>query len=138
VVLLLTRSGGRIFSPFAAIGAMTLTLYSAHVVILAIDVLDPARPRVSLWVQIISFMLFALVWRSAMGRGPLEQIISDSSDWVRTRILSSRHPRAGHRQQHAESPTPPLPLSGTGQPNPGPPPSETDLPAKVPRPTGTQ
>jgi uncharacterized membrane protein len=138
VVLLLTRSGGKIFSPFAAIGAMTLTLYSAHVVILAIDVLDPARPRVSLWVQIISFMLFALVWRSAMGRGPLEQIISDSSDWVRTRILSSGQPRAGHRQQSAESPSPRVPLSGTGEPDPGPPPSETDLPVKVPRPTGTQ
>ena len=89
VALLLTRSGGRIFSPLAAIGAMTLTLYSAHLIVLWLDVLDSDQPLVSLCIMIISFMLFALVWRSSMGKGPLEQIIADSSDWVRNRI---RHP----------------------------------------------
>ena len=89
VALLLTRSGGRIFSPLAAMGAMTLTLYSAHVVVLWLDVLDTDQPLVSLCIMIISFILFALAWRSSMGRGPLEQIIADSSDWVRNLI---RHP----------------------------------------------
>jgi uncharacterized membrane protein len=89
VALLLTRSGGRIFSPLAAIGAMTLTLYSAHLIVLWLDVLDSGQPLVSLCIMIISFMLFALVWRSSMGKGPLEQIIADSSDWIRNRI---RHP----------------------------------------------
>jgi uncharacterized membrane protein len=89
VALLLTRSGGRIFSPLAAIGAMTLTLYSAHLIVLWLDVLDSDQPLVSLCIMIISFMLFALVWRSSMGKGPLEQIIADSSDWVRNLI---RHP----------------------------------------------
>ncbi|WP_336714899.1 heparan-alpha-glucosaminide N-acetyltransferase domain-containing protein [Arthrobacter sp. USHLN218] len=99
VVLILTHSGGRIFSPFAAVGAMTLTLYSAHVTIVAIEVLDEDRPMVSLWIQIISFMLFALVWRSAMGRGPLEQIISDSSDWVRDLIHHPQEKRWLRRRQ---------------------------------------
>ncbi|WP_262104797.1 DUF1624 domain-containing protein [Arthrobacter sp. Marseille-P9274] len=89
VALLLTRSGGRIFSPLAAMGAMTLTLYSAHLIVLWLDVLDSDQPLVSLCIMIISFMLFALAWRSSMGKGPLEQIIADSSDWVRNLI---RHP----------------------------------------------
>lgn len=89
LILLVTHRGGKVFSPFAAIGAMTLTLYSAHVIILEIDVLDVTRPVVSLWVQIISFMLFALVWRAVMGKGPLEGIISEASDWVRTRVRAS-------------------------------------------------
>ncbi|WP_336713676.1 heparan-alpha-glucosaminide N-acetyltransferase domain-containing protein [Arthrobacter sp. USHLN218] len=121
VVLLLTRSGGKIFSPFAAIGAMTLTLYSAHVTILAIDVLDPARPRVSLWVQIISFMLFALAWRSAMGRGPLEQIISDSSDWVRNKIRMPRQHRRRAKEGSAEVDVQRSPPSVASAPLPGPP-----------------
>jgi uncharacterized membrane protein len=96
IVLLLCRRDGRILSPFTAIGAMTLTLYSAHCVVLYLEVLDEERPVVSLWIQVISFMLFALVWRSSMGRGPLETIVSDASDWVRTRIRTPRErpPRA--------------------------------------------
>ncbi|WP_368821686.1 heparan-alpha-glucosaminide N-acetyltransferase domain-containing protein [Kocuria arenosa] len=86
IALLVTRPGVKVFSPFAAIGAMTLTLYSAHCVVLAIEVLDEDRPMLSLWVQIISFMLFAMLWRSAMGKGPLESIISDASDWARERV----------------------------------------------------
>lgn len=90
IALLLTRRGGRVFSPFAAIGAMSLTVYSAHCVFLTLEIADESRPMVSLWVQVISFMLFALLWRSSMGRGPLETIISDASDRVRKRVRTSR------------------------------------------------
>jgi uncharacterized membrane protein len=103
VMLLLTHSGGRIFSPLAAMGAMTLTLYSAHVIILSLDVLDSDRPLVSLWIMIISFMLFALLWRSSMGRGPLEQIVSDASDWVRNLIRTPRQHRRWRKEHHHEA-----------------------------------
>lgn len=97
ILLLLTRRGGAVFSPFAAMGAMTLTLYSAHVIVESLEVLDEDKPMVSLWIQVISYMLFALMWRSCMGRGPLETIISDASDWVRTRIRTPRErPQAPH------------------------------------------
>ncbi|MHC5559848.1 heparan-alpha-glucosaminide N-acetyltransferase domain-containing protein [Kocuria sp. U4B] len=93
IALLVTRAGGKVFSPFAAIGAMTLTLYSAHCVILAIEVLDEDRPMLSLWIQILSFMLFATLWRTAIGKGPLEGIISDASDWARNRVrMGGTHP----------------------------------------------
>lgn len=96
IVLLLTHSGGKFFSPFAAIGMMTLTLYSAHCVVFMLEVLDETRPVVGLWVQVISFMLFAMVWRSCIGKGPLESIISEASDWVRQRVRTPRQrPRNG-------------------------------------------
>jgi len=95
IILLLTHSGGKVFSPFAAVGAMTLTLYSAHSILLTLEVLDPERPFLSLWIQIISFMLFAMLWRSAIGKGPLESIISEASEWVRRRVRTPREsPRA--------------------------------------------
>jgi uncharacterized membrane protein len=102
VVLLLTRSGGKIYSPFAAFGAMTLTLYSAHVIILSLDVLDENRPMIGLWIQIIAFMLFAVVWRSSVGRGPLELIIADASDWIRGQILTPRHRSRGWLRKRRE------------------------------------
>lgn len=87
LILLLSRSGRKFFSPFAAVGTMTLTLYSAHCVVLLLEILEEDRPVVSLWIQTISIMLFAMVWRSAVGKGPLESIIAESSDWARRRIL---------------------------------------------------
>lgn len=92
LALLVTHRGGKVFSPFTAIGAMTLTLYSAHCIVLMLEVLPEDRPVASLSIQIISFMLFALMWRSSMGKGPLEAVISEASDWTRQRV---REPRAG-------------------------------------------
>ena len=90
LALLVTHGGGKVFSPFASIGAMTLTLYSAHCIILMLEILDEDRPVVSLWIQIIAFMLFALMWRASMGKGPLEAIISEASDWTRGRVCEGR------------------------------------------------
>ncbi|WP_336713159.1 heparan-alpha-glucosaminide N-acetyltransferase domain-containing protein [Arthrobacter sp. USHLN218] len=102
VALLLTRSGGTIFSPLAAMGAMTLTLYSAHLIVLWLDVLDSEQPLVSLCIMILSFLLFALVWRSSMGRGPLERIVADASDWVRKLIRQPEEKRWLRPRKHVE------------------------------------
>jgi hypothetical protein len=126
LALLVTRRGGTVFSPVAAIGAMTLTLYSAHCIVLMLEILPEDRPAVSLWIQVIAYMLFALMWRASMGKGPLEAIISEASDWTRRRVRGptardaptdirpppatggGSPPRAGHRPagQHARSTTP--------------------------------
>lgn len=84
--LLITRGGGRVFTPFTAIGGMTLTLYSAHCIVMMLEILPEDQPVVNLWIQVISFMLFALMWGSSLGKGPLETIISESSDWTRRRV----------------------------------------------------
>lgn len=103
--LLITRGGGRVFTPFTAIGAMTLTLYSAHCIVMMLEILPEDQPVVNLWIQVISFMLFALMWRNTLGKGPLEAIISDSSDWTRRRV------REGWVKP---SPVPPLPAPPPG------------------------
>ncbi len=90
LTLLVTPHGVKVLSPFAAIGAMTLTLYSAHCIVLMLEVLPEDRPVVSLWIQVISFMLFAMMWRSSIGKGPLEAVISEASDWTRWRVREAR------------------------------------------------
>lgn len=91
LALLVTHRGGKVFSPFAAIGAMTLTLYSAHCVVLMLEVLpEEDLPEAALWIQVLAFMLFAMLWRSALGRGPLESVISEASDWTRQRVRGPR------------------------------------------------
>jgi uncharacterized membrane protein len=114
--LLVTHHGGKVFSPFAAVGAMTLTLYSAHCVILMIDLLDGNLPEVSLWVQIISFMVFALLWRSSMGKGPLEAVISEASDWTRQRVREGRAKPPLDSAEKAPRGEPVTPAEPTRQP----------------------
>jgi hypothetical protein len=54
----------------------------------SLEVLDDDRPLVPPMIQIIAFMLFALLLRNTrsntMGRVPLETIIPESSNWLRT------------------------------------------------------
>ena len=73
--LLVMQHAGRIVRtalyPLAAAGSMTLTLYSVHVV--AVDERwwhdDPTR---QLTIHIITALIVATIWRTVIGRGPLE------------------------------------------------------------------
>lgn len=89
-VLLLAPYLGRATAPLAAAGSMTLTLYSAHLVILAMEILDPERPVMSVVIQIVVFLLAAVLWRTAIGKGPLENILATTTAWLRDRILTGR------------------------------------------------
>nr|WP_305076058.1 heparan-alpha-glucosaminide N-acetyltransferase domain-containing protein [Micrococcus sp. TA1] len=91
-VLLLVPYLGRTTRPLAAAGSMTLTLYSAHVVIMATDTVDPERPIMSIAIQVIVFILFAVLWRAAVGKGPLEAILAGATGWFRTLILTGHRP----------------------------------------------
>ncbi|MDI3331089.1 MAG: hypothetical protein QJR09_10220 [Micrococcus sp.] len=39
------------------------------------DILDPERPVMSIAIQVIVFLLAAVLWRAAVGKGPLENIL---------------------------------------------------------------
>jgi uncharacterized membrane protein len=91
-VLLLVPLLGRTTAPIAAAGSMTLTLYCAHVVIMAAEVLDPERTTMSTVIQCILFLLFAVLWRAAVGKGPLEAILAGATGWLRTLVLTGRLP----------------------------------------------
>jgi uncharacterized membrane protein len=77
--LLLLASTGRqaraVLAPLAAAGTMTLSLYSAHVLLLASDLL-PADRETSYGVQVVAALVLAWLWRRFLGRGPLERVVA--------------------------------------------------------------
>ncbi|GAB3415205.1 heparan-alpha-glucosaminide N-acetyltransferase domain-containing protein [Flindersiella endophytica] len=73
--LLIARRLRGMLLPLAAAGSMTLTLYTAHVLIVGTHVL----PDDELWsyaVQVAFVVGFALLWRLTRRRGPLEQLVA--------------------------------------------------------------
>ncbi|MFE7630148.1 heparan-alpha-glucosaminide N-acetyltransferase domain-containing protein [Kocuria sp. NPDC057446] len=105
VCLLLERVAGRILAPLAAAGAMTFTLYTAHLLVLWPEYYDlaPAAWTVG---QLVLFTAFALLWRRARGQGPLEVVVTRSTWAISRRVLA----------RGADGTQPPV-LSGTA---PGP------------------
>ena len=90
--LLLTRAGKAWALPLAAMGSMTLTLYSAHLLALATEVHYDQR---LLWflVHLGVAVVFALVWHKTLGQGPLERLVARAASTTRRLVLS-----AGHRK----------------------------------------
>lgn len=65
---------GRLTTPLAAVGSMPLTLYAAHVVVLATtDSDDPFRYYLT---QVAVALVAASLWRRYVGRGPLEAAVA--------------------------------------------------------------
>lgn len=77
--LLLTRSAllARALTPLAAAGSMPLTLYVAHVLLLATGALS-GSPGLLYAVMTTGALLFALSWRH-VGRGPLETVVAGAA-----------------------------------------------------------
>ena len=76
------RRGQVLLAPLAAAGSMTLSLYSAHVLLVASDLLPEDR-ETSYAVQVCAALVLALLWRHFLGRGPLERLIGLLADPVR-------------------------------------------------------
>ncbi|MGJ9372601.1 heparan-alpha-glucosaminide N-acetyltransferase domain-containing protein [Nesterenkonia sp. CF4.4] len=94
-MLLIGRAAGKFLRPLAAIGSMTLTLYTVHLLVLATGFLADA-PWASFIIQTSAAVLFAMVWLRFRAAGPLERGITVASraarDWVEER-LRRRTPR---------------------------------------------
>ena len=73
LALLLAPVLGAAVRPLAAVGAMTLTLHSVHV--LVVTIAGEERPGVLWGTQVLSFAVFALLWLHAFPRGPLETAV---------------------------------------------------------------
>jgi uncharacterized membrane protein YeiB len=74
------RMFGRILYPLAAAGAMPLTVYTVHVLVLAAwYVIDPAgwAPDATTWtIFTIVTLVLAPLWRLTLGQGPLERVLA--------------------------------------------------------------
>jgi uncharacterized membrane protein YeiB len=93
--LLLTRRPAvrRLLQPLAAAGAMTLTLYSAHILVLEAEPFDDAAGALYLFL-IVASLLFAVLWRRDHDQGPLERLVGVPSSRVRRAVLD-RSPAPG-------------------------------------------
>lgn len=90
--LLLTRNTllSRALTPLAAAGSMPLTLYAAHVLLLATGALGDS-PELLYAVMTIGALLFALSWRH-VGRGPLETVVAVAARRCREAVTPARPP----------------------------------------------
>lgn len=84
VMLLLGRVLGRGLWPLAAVGSMTLTLYSLHVILLA--TLIPRETPDALLIHILVAVAIAVPWRTFIGRGPLEYLAAGVSTLARESV----------------------------------------------------
>jgi len=75
-----------ILYPVASVGAMALTAYSAHVVVI-FALADYAWQGVDNWLYlwfVLGALVICTVWTTLLGRGPLERLLT----WVSTRTAS--------------------------------------------------
>ncbi|MEX5237711.1 heparan-alpha-glucosaminide N-acetyltransferase domain-containing protein [Kocuria arenosa] len=86
-LLLIARKAERWLLPLAAMGAMTLTLYTAHLVALSSEV---HYDRPSLWyaVHLVVAALFAVACQRGLGQGPLERVIGLGVKGTRRLVLT--------------------------------------------------
>ena len=86
VFLLLARRFASWLLPLSAMGSMTLTVYSAHLLALAAEV-HYDQP-LWFWIHVAVAMAFALLWRQAMGQGPLERLVAALVRVTRRSVLA--------------------------------------------------
>ncbi len=80
----------RLTYPVASVGAMALTAYSLHIVVLRVFPPDGSS-RWPTWILFTAgTIVFAVAWRVLVGRGPLERLLTWSSN--RAAGLSDRTP----------------------------------------------
>jgi uncharacterized membrane protein YeiB len=78
----------RLLRPFADAGTMTLTLYSAFVLVLATGMLHN-NPAAQCLVLLVGALLFAVLWRRFLAEGPVEWLVTRVSGWARHAVLAA-------------------------------------------------
>ncbi|MFD1507654.1 DUF1624 domain-containing protein [Georgenia yuyongxinii] len=80
LAILLGRVAWAPLAPLAKAGSMTLTLYVAHLLLLGAGFM-PENEGLDYAVQVVGFVVFAMLWAKWLGRGPLEAVV-----WWATRL----------------------------------------------------
>ncbi|PWF84853.1 hypothetical protein CIK52_12665 [Kocuria rosea] len=84
--LLVSQQFGAWLLPLSAMGAMALTLYTAHLVALSFQATYD-RPHLWYVIHLVVAALLAVTWQRALGRGPLERVLSTSVEATRRTVL---------------------------------------------------
>lgn len=95
--VLLGRVASRASVVLAAAGSMTLTLYTAHLLMLS-SPLQRVNEGVSFAVQLVAVIVFALLWSRRFSRGPLEAAVRAATGRVSRFVLTARDPEPGEHR----------------------------------------
>jgi uncharacterized membrane protein len=90
LMLLLMRVARTALWPLAAIGSMTFTLYSLHVVLIS-TVMPDTIPNALLW-HVLVALAIAVPWRMFVGRGPLEALAASVAGTASAAVLGTPPP----------------------------------------------
>jgi uncharacterized membrane protein YeiB len=96
--LLLMRNSvaSRLLDPVRAAGMMTLTLYSAHILVLETGLLED-YPTALFLVLVAASLVFAVLWLHRHRQGPLEWVVTLAANGTRRAVLA----RPGTPARHA-------------------------------------
>lgn len=86
VFLLIGPKIGAWLLPLSAMGVMTLTLYTVHLVALSFEA-HYELPYLWFMVHLAVAALFAVAWHRSLGQGPLEKVVSTSVKGTRRLVL---------------------------------------------------
>lgn len=103
-VLLVTklRVARRLLWPVAVAGSMTLTIYSAHALVLGWGVLDDNDTALYV-LTVAGALVFAVVWRRLVGQGPLERIVAMAAGRARRAATTRQAKRDAGRIERSRS-----------------------------------
>jgi uncharacterized membrane protein len=87
VFLLVAPRLGRWLQPLAVMGAMTLSLYTLHLLALAPEV-HYDEPEMWFVLHVAAAAVFAWFWSRYLGRGPLERVVHGSVSRVRSAVAA--------------------------------------------------
>ncbi|MFJ6416339.1 heparan-alpha-glucosaminide N-acetyltransferase domain-containing protein [Paeniglutamicibacter sp. NPDC091659] len=96
VLILASKSLHQIIDLLAPAGSMTLTLYSGHLLFLAAGLLGE-RPFASFGLQVGAALVFGVLWRNLVGRGPLEAAVTAVATRSKNAVLRKETTRPDHR-----------------------------------------
>lgn len=104
--LLLTRLPmlRRLLSPLAAVGSLALTLYCAHLVLLATGVWSD-QPALLFGAMIVGALALSVAWRRWIGQGPLEKLVSLPAGAARQAVSGHMARRQAHVPQDQTAPS---------------------------------
>lgn len=84
LMLLIARKLPGLVWPLAAIGSMTFTLYTLHVLVLTSAV--PSETDNAFLIHVLFAFAIAMPWRAFVGRGPLESVTAELSGSARRAV----------------------------------------------------
>jgi hypothetical protein len=88
--MLVSRKPGPWLPRLSAMGAMTLSLYTAHLVALSLELRYDLPVTLSV-VHLGAAVLLAVGWQRAQGQGPLERVLSTGGEATRRTVLHRHH-----------------------------------------------